>query len=121
MLDEAAWVRHSTRVLELKKPSFLVCYEREVRRVELNAVAGLYRTQNPPSMAGRVVVVLPVERDGRVRAPRLEEDTLGNETVGDCLLDVARAIVFEPIADGQTTELSLPLSFKLSGPQEAPR
>ncbi len=115
---EVPWERLAGRVLEQRRPSFLDCYEQEVRRVEARAVDGLYRIQKPPSMEGRVVVMLPVETDGIVRRPWLDEDTLQNPDVGACLLVRARETGFPPPPGGEPVELAMPLTFRLMGANE---
>lgn len=113
---DVPWERLAARILEDRRSVFLDCYEQEVRRVEDRAVEGEYRTGKAPAMAGRLTLVLPVEADGVVRSPRLEEDALQNENVGRCLLERARETLFAAPPGHEPVELTLPLAFKLVGP-----
>ena len=113
---EVPWERLAARILDDRRSVFLDCYEQEVRRVEERAVEGDYRSAKAPPMAGRLVLVMPVEADGVVRAPRLEDDVLQNENVGRCLLERARETLFAAPPRREPVELTLPLAFKLVGP-----
>jgi hypothetical protein len=93
------------------------CYEAELKRVEDAAVAGEYRNGNAvPSLAGALVLTIPVEADGRVEAPRVEQDTLRNPEVASCLRARADAWQFAPPPDGEALELEVPFEFSLAGP-----
>lgn len=102
--------------LEGERDVLRACYEDELRRVEEEALRGGYLNgETVPSLAGRVLLVVPVERDGAVRAPRLEDNTLGNENVDACLLQEAKRwnLPKPPVDD--VVEVEVPLTFQLMG------
>lgn len=99
-------------------PALRDCYERELRRVEERAVAGAYRHgRQAPPLAGTAELVVVIERSGEVKAPRLDEDTLQNDRVRDCVLGEARSWRFAPPPVDVPVEIALPMRFELMGPE----
>ena len=117
MLPSPDWPRLATRYLQSQKAKLRGCYDRELHRVEDAAAAGAYKQgQRVPSLAGKLVLALPVEADGSVVAARVDDDTLQNANVRACLLDEAKSLRFAPPTDGKPVELALPFAFTLAGP-----
>ncbi len=85
--------------------------------MEDRAAAGAYRHgEKIPRLAGKLLLAVPVEADGTVIAPRVEDDALQNANVDRCLLAAAKRLRFPPPPDGEPAELEVPLSFSVSGP-----
>lgn len=76
-------------------PRVKACFERRLLQV--------------PGLQGRLVVALSVD-DGVITEARLDEDTTGDAPLGDCILEQARQVRFQP---DLTADLYLP--FVLSG------
>lgn len=112
----AAWDAGVTAYFRQAQPDLRACYERELRRVEEEAVLGAYRGGEPvPPLAGSMVVVVPIEEDGAVRTPRLEQDSMQNSNVRRCLLDEVARWRFPKPPTGEPVELEMPLKFELMG------
>lgn len=109
------WPVLAAREVERVRPELRDCYEQEVRRVEDAAVRGAFKAGAPvPPLEGRLVLVMPVEPDGSVVEPRLDDDTLHNGNVRVCLLAKASGLRFAP--PPEPVELTVPFSFQLRGP-----
>jgi hypothetical protein len=115
--DDPDWVRHAAAFLGDQRPALRECYETELRRVESLAVGGAFRQGAPvPKLAGKLTLAIPIESDGSVIEPRIEEDTLQNENVRACLLAKASGLRLPPPPEGEPVELTLPFTFQLLGP-----
>lgn len=112
----ARWDLGVRMFLEGEGEALRACYENELRRVEEAAVEGKYLNGEPvPSLAGGVLLVVPIELDGAVRAPRLEDNTLGNDNVSECLLQEAKRWNVPPPPIDEVVEVQIPLTFELEG------
>jgi hypothetical protein len=112
----ANWDETVRRRLAAERTLLRRCYDDELRRVEEAAVAGAYRDgRTVPPLAGALVLVLPIEPDGVVREPRLEQDTLANPNVAECLLARARGLRFAPTPTREEVEVEVPFLFTLMG------
>lgn len=110
------WETGVRAFIEQQQPILRACYDDELARVESEAVRGAYLNGEPvPGLSGTVLLVVPIERDGAVRAPRLEENTLGNENVDACLLKEARRWNLPPPPVDEVVEIQVPLRFFLAG------
>lgn len=112
----ARWDAGVRLFIDGQRPVLRACYDEELRRVENEAVSGRYANGEPvPGLAGELLLILPIEPDGRVRTPRIEDDTLGNPNVARCLLDEAARWNVSPAPFDEIVELEVPLSFHLEG------
>lgn len=90
------------------------CYDNELRRVEDEAVKGAYRNGEPvPSLAGTLLLVVPIELDGAVREPRIEQNVLANANVDACLLREAKRWNLPAPPVEEVVEIEVPLTFEL--------
>jgi len=116
--EAPSWDLRARQVVESRLPILQDCWETELRRVEDLAAAGTWLDGGTvPPLAGTLVLVLPVQADGRVAGVRIDEDRLGNERVAACLVSEARLIRFPSVPGGEPVELRVPFSFKVTALQ----
>jgi Ca-activated chloride channel family protein len=88
------------RVFEARHNEVRHCYEAEL--------------QTHPALAGRLVLELEIAPGGAVTAARVNESTLGDETVGACLAKAARQWTFPAAVGAGDTLVHYPLVFERS-------
>lgn len=115
----AAWDNSVRVILSGERLRLQNCYDEELRRVEALAVSGAFTSgEAVPNLAGKLALVVPIESSGRVTSPRLEDDTLENWNVRECLLARARTLRFAPPPTGELVEVEVPFHFALMGPAD---
>lgn len=78
---------------------------RKVRRCYVD------RLKTDPNIEGRLKVRFLIAMDGRVEELEVEDSTLNDETVTQCVLDVIRKLEF-PSPAGGTCRVNYPFEFK---------
>ncbi|RYE89206.1 MAG: AgmX/PglI C-terminal domain-containing protein, partial [Myxococcales bacterium] len=74
--------------------------------------------QRQPDLAGRLVLALDLDGDGRVKSvsPRGEKSDINDETMTACVVATGRELAFPASRRGRPTRVTLPLLFR---PREA--
>jgi len=86
-------------------PLFRACYERALKR--------------SPGLRGKVILALTIESSGRVRTATIEQDSINEESVTECLMVQAKRLKIggasdpsgAPAASGDRIEVSVPFHF----------
>jgi TonB family protein len=73
------------------------CYEKEL--------------QTTPGLEGRVVVEFTIAPSGEVVAALVDQSTLGNAEVENCMQNKIRHWTFPPVDDVQMAKVSYPFNF----------
>jgi Ca-activated chloride channel family protein len=94
------------RVFEARHNEIRECYD-----VEL---------QKDHALAGRLVLSLMVDTNGRVVDARIGESTLAGDAVGRCVVDAARGWTFPVANGGGVTQINYPFTFTSSPPPPSP-
>lgn len=84
------------RVVKGRLSAVKECYERELKR--------------HPKLSGKVIVRFSVDEEGRVTNAAVEEDTLGESSVGRCIVERFERFRF-PKPDGGVVTVSYPFIF----------
>ena len=64
-----------------------------------------------PSLEGRIVLKLGVWPEGEVISQEIVSSTVNDEPLETCILEAAPRLRFEPLGEGNTASVQMPLIF----------
>jgi Ca-activated chloride channel family protein len=86
------------RVIKAHQRQIRHCYERQLQR--------------SPKLAGKLMLSFTIGPDGRVRAAKLKQDTVGDDALGRCVVSRIKRMRFPKPAGGGTVEVAYPFIFR---------
>lgn len=97
---DSAASRQIEETLAAKKETFRACYENHLPTAS-------------PKPQGRFWVAFVIGRDGKVQRAEIQESTLKQPRIEDCILGAVRGTQFPALETGETAEVSYPFRFGL--------
>ncbi len=90
-----------TSMVRTRLAAIRSCYERELR--------------TNPSLSGKIAVQFTIQQTGSVTGARVDENTMGSDAVGTCIVGVVRGFRFNPGPENGSVTYSYPFVFAPQG------
>jgi outer membrane biosynthesis protein TonB len=88
------------RVLRRGMRALKACYQKALKR--------------NPKLAGKVAVILTINKLGKVTRVEIDQDTVGDSAVTSCIKSYCKRWRFPPPSDGDTVDVSFAVGFQAS-------
>lgn len=87
---------------------------RRVIRSHMGQIKWCYQKalQLDPELGGKVVLAFLIQPNGGLEAPKIAQNTMGEESVGECIANKSRRWKFPPPPNGMVVKVRYPFLFK---------